>query len=163
MIDAETQNTADLYRLALLLTGRCDLSIDIAADAVVSPEAGGSRRTVIGKALAAIRAELDTSASRTRTADVHKSAAAPRGWSLPVGATRALIENALLAIGAFPRAAVLLLIFEGVRLAEAAALLNADAALVWKAQAIGLREFTANLAAWKPQTSIGPSPLPASI
>ena len=51
---------------------------------------------------------------------------------------KAHIEEALLAIDAFPRAAVILLIFESVPLADAATLLDADASLIRKAQAIGV-------------------------
>src|SRR4029077_4901347 len=43
-------------------------------------------------------------------------------------------------------ATVLLLIFERVPIADAATLLDADTALVKKAQAIGLGEFSSNLA-----------------
>ena len=146
---------ADLYWLAFLLTGRPDISIDIAVDTAVSQDnanpffAAGmrawSRRIVIAKALAAIRDELAESARRTELARVHPWAA-PRGWSLSPDTTKIQIEEALLAIDVFPRAAVLLLIFEGVRIADAVTLLHVDANLVGKGQAIGLREFTTNLA-----------------
>ena len=72
-------------------------------------------------------------------------------WSLSPDTTKADLEKALLAIDPFPRAALLLLVFEGIRMADAAALLDADPALIRKAQAIGLRELTANLAG-KPAT-----------
>lgn len=151
----QTKNSADLYWLALLLTGRPDLSIDIIADAAAWDDQAHpffanwmrawSRRIVIAKALAAIRDELAASARRTTVAREH-SPVLPHGWSLGSDMTKAGIEQALLAIDVFPRAAVLLLIFEGIRLADAATLLDADARLVRKAQAIGLRELTANLA-----------------
>jgi len=52
----------------------------------------------------------------------------------------------MLPIDLFPRAAFLLLVFEGIRMADAAILLAADPALIRKAQTIGLQELTANLA-----------------
>jgi hypothetical protein len=149
------KDTADLYQLAFLLTERQDLSIDIAADTAVSDDytspfftewmRGWQRRLVIGRALTAIHDELGDSARRTQLARVHGSAA-PRDWSLSPDTTKADLEQALLAIDLFPRAALLLLVFEGIQTAEAATLLDADATLIRKAQAIGLRELAANLA-----------------
>jgi hypothetical protein len=149
------KDTADLYQLAFLLTERQDLSIDIAADTAVSDDytspfftewmRGWQRRLVIGRALTAIHDELGDSARRTQLARVHGSAA-PRDWSLSPDTTKADLEQALLAIDLFPRAALLLLVFEGIRMADAAILLDADPTLIRKAQAIGLRELTANLA-----------------
>jgi DNA-directed RNA polymerase specialized sigma24 family protein len=149
-------DAADLYWLAFLLTGSRDVSIDIAVDATASHEdmvpffvawmESWSRRIVIAKALAAVRQELAESARRTERARVHQSTAPPRGWSLPRDTTKTEIEEALLAIDLFPRAAVLLLIFEGLRIADVATLLDADVTLVKKGQAIGLRELTSNLA-----------------
>jgi DNA-directed RNA polymerase specialized sigma24 family protein len=151
------QHAADLYWLAFLLTGRQDLSIEIASDTAVSDDdaspffaewmRGWQRRLVIGRALTAIHDELADSARRTQLARVNSlaagSAAPQRNWSLT---TKADLQEALLAIDAFPRAAVLLLVFEDIRMAEAATLLDSDPALIRKAQAIGLRELTANLA-----------------
>jgi hypothetical protein len=73
----------------------------------------------------------------------------PRNWSLSPDTTKADLERALLAIEVFPRAALLLLVFEGVRIADAATLLDAGPDLLKKAQTIGLRELTVNLAATK--------------
>jgi DNA-directed RNA polymerase specialized sigma24 family protein len=158
--DDSRNHVADLYWLAFLLTGRQDISIDIAADTAVSADyaspfftdwmRGWQRRLVIGRALTAIHNELDDSARRTQLARVHGSArgsAAPqREWSLSPDTTKADLEQALLSIDPFPRAALLLLVFEGIRMADAATLLDADPALIRKAQTIGLRELTANLA-----------------
>jgi hypothetical protein len=156
--DAENmkRDAADLYLLAFLLTGRRDVSIDIAADAALSEDHPNSffadwmrdwrRRLVIGKALTAIRDELADSARRTRRARVKVAAAWQRDrWTRPV-VTKTDLERALLAIDVFPRAALLLLVFERMRIADAATLLNADPALVKKAQVIGLHELTASLA-----------------
>ncbi len=156
----------DLYWLAYLLTQRCDISIDIAAEAATSEDAANSffadwmrgwqRRLVIGKALTAIHDDLARSARRTKQARVSSFAVAPRNWSLSPDTTKADLERALLAIDSFPRAALLLLVFEGLRIADAATLLDASPDLLKKAQVIGLRELTANLAGGKPATVSAP-------
>jgi DNA-directed RNA polymerase specialized sigma24 family protein len=148
-------DVAGLYWLAFLLTGRQDLSIEVASDTAVSAEDASpffgewmrswQRRLVIGRALAAIHDELADSARRTQHVRAN-GPAAPRGWSLSPSTTKAALQQALLAIDPFPRAALLLLVFEGLRMADAATLLDADPALIRKAQAIGLSELTANLA-----------------
>src|SRR5580704_8201493 len=84
------REAADLHSLAYLLTGRPDVSIDIAADAVVSEEGTDSffagwmrdwrRRLVIGKALTAVRDELNVSARRTKRARLDGSTSR-RDWS----------------------------------------------------------------------------------
>jgi hypothetical protein len=144
----------DLYWLAFLLTGHRDISIDIAADAVTSRDdnsffsdwiRGWQRRLVIAKAVAAVHDELADSARRTEIAG-GSNGGVPSNWSLSPDTTKADLEQALLPIDPFPRAALLLLVFEGVRLADAATLLDAKPALLEKAEVIGLRELTANLA-----------------
>ena len=60
-----------------------------------------------------------------------------------------LPRPALLAIDLFPRATLLLLVFEGMQIADAATLLDTEPDLLKKAEAIGLRELTANIAATK--------------
>ena len=147
---------SDLYWPAFLLTGRVDVSIDIAADTAAGLGSsneffsawmrGWSRRIVIAKALAKIGHELADSAQRVERAQIRRWEA-PRGWSLPPNTTRAQLEQALLTIDVFPRAAVILLIFEGMRIADATTLLAAKETLVKKAQAIGLRNLITNLAA----------------
>jgi len=149
------KDATDLYWLAFLLTERQDLSIDIAADTAASSDyaspffaewmRGWQRRLVIGRALTAIHNELADSARRTRVAHVNGSTA-PSNWSLSSDTTKADLQQALLSIDLFPRAALLLLVFEGMRMSDAASLLDADPALIRKAQAIGLGELTANLA-----------------
>ena len=56
--------------------------------------------------------------------------------------TKSDLERALLSIDLFPRAAVLLLLFEGVPLQDAAVLLDAEPDLVRKGQAAGVVELT---------------------
>jgi DNA-directed RNA polymerase specialized sigma24 family protein len=155
-VDDAKNEAVNLYWLAFLLTGRCDLAVDLASDAVASDDYSNaffmdwmhawSRRLVIGKAVAAIRGELADSARRIKLARVAPKVRASTG-PLPNGdVTKAEIEQALLAVDVFPRAVVLLLVFEGVRMADATTLLDVDAPLIKKAQAIGLRDYTANLA-----------------
>jgi DNA-directed RNA polymerase specialized sigma24 family protein len=151
-------DAADLYRLAFLLTGRQDLSIDIAADTAVSSwddaspfgnwMRGWQRRLVIGRALTEVHDELADSARRTERARAH-GWTVRKNWSLGSDTTKADLDQALLAIDLFPRAVLLLVVFESIRTADAATLLDADPALIRKAQAIGLRELTANLAGKK--------------
>jgi DNA-directed RNA polymerase specialized sigma24 family protein len=156
----DTRNhVADLYWLAFLLTGHEDLSIEIAADTAVSGDyaspffsdwmRGWQRRLVIGRALSAIHDELADSQRRTELVRANVSAGgsvAPRKWSLNPATTKADLQQALLAIDLFPRAVLLLRVFEGIRMEDAATTLGADPVLIRKAQAIGLRELTANLA-----------------
>lgn len=75
-----------------------------------------------------------------------RSAAAPVSWSLGSDTTKAEIEEALLAIDLFPRATLLLLTFEGLRMADVATLVDAEVTVIQKGHAIGLQELTANLA-----------------
>jgi hypothetical protein len=172
------KDAADLYWLAFLLTERQDLSIDIAADTAASDDTaapedyaspffgewmrGWQRRLVIGRALTAVHNELAESARRTQLAHVHGSTAA-HNWSLSPDTTKADLQQALLPIDLFPRAALLLLVFEGMRMGDAAILLDADPALIRKAQAIGLGELTANLAGQNsPRGQRGNKPAPAA-
>jgi DNA-directed RNA polymerase specialized sigma24 family protein len=150
------KDATDLYWLAFLLTGRRDVSIDIAADAAASEDYPNSffadwmsdwrRRLVIGHALTAIRDELADSARRTKRAHVDAAQTSERNWSTGPAVTKADLERALLAIDIFPRAVLLLVVFEGMQIADVATLLEADPALVKKAQMIGVHELTASLA-----------------
>ena len=96
---------------------------------------------------------LAASARRMALRRFEESALPPRSWVLDPGTTKSDLERALLSIDAFPRASVLLLVFERVPLRDAAILLDAEPDLVRKAQAAGVRELTINLArmrGWKP-------------
>ena len=107
--------------LAFLGTGARDISIDVAADAALSQAAvnpffatwirAWSRKIVIAKAVSAIRDELRASVRRTEPARVPGPAPLQK-WSLPASTTKTRIGQALLAVDLFPRAAVLLSIFE---------------------------------------------------
>ena len=168
-LDRAKQRAAGLYWLAFLLTGRRGPSEDMVVE-TAAPRDGAipyfstwmqswSRRVAIAKALAAIRGELAASARRTELKRMNKPALPARDWALDPGTTKAELENALLAIDVFPRAALLLSVFEGVPIEDAVVLLDAHPALVKKARTIGLRELTGNLArmqGWTP-TAARPS------
>ena len=122
VIGSEKQPEADLHWLAFLLTGRRGLSLDTAAEDVPPPDGARltfstwmmtwSRRVVISKALAAIRHELTASARRTKSKRLRRPALPGRDWELDRNTTRVELEKSLLAIDVFPRAALLLSIFE---------------------------------------------------
>jgi DNA-directed RNA polymerase specialized sigma24 family protein len=155
-LEQAKQNAADLHWLATLITGCREIAADVTTEAIArsdDPDAffstwmqAWSRRIVIAKALAAVRQDLAASARRTASQRAEKSGFPPPSWVLDAGTTKADLEQALLPIDAFPRAAVLLLVFERVPLKDAAILLDTQPDLVRKASALGLRELTLNLA-----------------
>lgn len=157
------QNAVNLHWLATLLTGSGEIADDVTVEAIAAsddPDAvfsawmrAWSRRLVIARALTTVREDLAASARRMALRRTEKSALPPRSWVLDPGTTKSDLERALLSIDAFPRASVLLLVFERVPLRDAAILLDAEPDLVRKAQAAGVRELTINLArmqGWKP-------------
>jgi DNA-directed RNA polymerase specialized sigma24 family protein len=166
-IELIKNEAVDLYWLSYLLTGRREISIDIAADVAVSEDTTNrfftewlhswSRRITIAKALSAVHSELAESAQRVETSHMDRPAAVPANWSLGAETTKAEIEEALLAVNLFPRAALLLLTFEGLRMADVTTLLDAEVTLVQKGHVIGLQELTANLARIKGLPDPAPS------
>ncbi len=157
------QFTADLHWLAFLLTGRRDQSIDLAVETVTELHTAQpfftawmdawSRRVVIAKALTGIREELAASVRRTEFRRFHGSALPPSDWRIRQGTTKSELEAALLAIDYFPRAALVLSVFEGVPAPDCAVILDASPDLVKKALTIGLLELTGNLASAQGWTS----------
>ncbi len=154
---------ADLHWLATLLTGCPETAVDVTVQVIDSAgdEKGffsnwmsaWARRLVIAKALAAVGKELAASACRTALGGEKHSALPPRSWVLEEGTTKSDLERALLSVDVFPRAAVLLLLFEGVPLVDAAVLLDAEPDLIRKGQAVGMVELTSKLArmqGWQP-------------
>jgi DNA-directed RNA polymerase specialized sigma24 family protein len=161
-VEQATHGAADLQWLATLLTGSREIALDVTVEAVVPTGDSSSffctwmeawsRRLVIAKALTAIRENLAASALRTALKRAEGSARPRRPWLLDRDTTKSDLERALLSIDVFPRAAVLLLAFEAVPLKDAAILLDAEADLVLKAHAAGVRELTIHLArtqGWK--------------
>jgi DNA-directed RNA polymerase specialized sigma24 family protein len=155
-LEQAKQNAADLHWLATLLTGCREIAADVTTEAMAradDPDAffsiwmrAWSRRMVIARALAAVRDDLSASARQTALRRAEKSALPPPSWVLDEGTSKSDLERALLPIDVFPRAAVLLLVFERVPLKDAAILLDAEPDLVRAGSALGLRELTINLA-----------------
>ena len=152
IVDLRTE-VADLYWVCFVLSGLQQLSIEIAADVAAQDYPTGffsewmhgrSRRIALARALEAIRQELAESARRTDLARDEELSALP-ALSVNEDITKIDIEEALFDIDLFPRAALVLLVFEKIPIADAINLLDADAALVRKAQIIGLRRFTNNI------------------
>lgn len=160
-LEQTKQGAAGLHWLATLLTGDPELAIEVTIDAVEPPDhpieffssyrEGWSRRLVIAKAISRIRDRLTDSAKRRSWAQDVNSAVRPQAWRLDAGVTKAELEQALLSIDIFPRAAVLLLLFEGLPIVDATALLDADAPLVRSALAAGVRELVVRLAGMRPR------------
>ena len=161
-----TQYAADLHWLAFLLTGRRGqsivLAVETASEFPVAPPffaawmEAWSRRIVIAKALTRIRKELAASVRRTELKRVQGPALPSREWRMSQDAKKSDLEAALLAIDDFPRAALVLSVFEGVPAPDCAVLLDASPDLVKKALRIGLLELTRNLAGaqgWKSKTA----------
>jgi DNA-directed RNA polymerase specialized sigma24 family protein len=153
---------ADLYWLSTLLTGCRETASDVTVQSLSLVDGAGtffsswmeawSRRIFIAKALAAVREDLAESARRTALRAAENSELPPSSWTLDDETTRSDLERALLPIDVFPRAAVLLLLFERVSLNDAATLLDSAPDLVRTALGIGARELTVNLAklqGWK--------------
>jgi len=145
-------HAAELHWLAYLFTGSHDRGVraftkaldleDYANPAMSDFMVSWSRKLVIGASLETVRPQLRESARRTRRAEDPDPATlvalGPAGQM-----TTPEFERALLAIDLFPRCALLLTVFEKLSLDDAALLLNADKALVRKAQNQGLLELAA--------------------
>jgi len=161
-LEQTRRNLADLHWLATLLTGCREIATNVTFQAVAPTQDENaffsdwlhtwSRRLVIAKALIAVREDLARSARRTALKHTENSAVPRQPWTLDEQTTRPDLERALSMIDVFPRAAVLLVLFEGMPLNDAATLLDAERDLVRKAVAVGARELTINLATmqgWK--------------
>jgi len=161
----EKQYVADLHWLATLLTGCREIAAGITVQAIVradEPNAffaswmhGWSRRILIAKAMNAVRGDLAASGRRAGLMRTDTPALPRHSWELDRETSKSDLERALLSIEVFPRAAVLLLLFEGMAVNDAAILLDSSPDLVRKAQALGVAELTVNLATmqgWRPAT-----------
>src|SRR4051812_42620201 len=166
-LDQMQSQAASLYRLAWLLTGKREISVDATLetlDTETDSDSFGewmlawSRRLVIAKVLTAVRGELAASARRTSSMRL-KSPALPLG-SAKLGdqTTSIQLERALLAIDMFPRCAVVLTVFEGISVHDAAVLLDATEDIVRQARAAGLSQMVDNLARMQVRTSVASQP-----
>src|SRR5260370_17763402 len=140
MLDRTAQAAADLQWLATLLTGSHDVAADATIEAIASSGdrnaffstrmRAWSRRMVIARALAAVREDLAASARRMELGRSEDSAFPPPSWALDRGTTKSDLEHALLRIDLFPRAALLLLVYERVPLNDPTILLDQQPALL---------------------------------
>jgi hypothetical protein len=143
MIETFEEQSSELYSLALLLTGDVDRSVE-AFDRALDFEDQNPREVIIDEALGTIRTDLRVSKQRVaRTSD---DGLANARWKRRAYIGREEFEEAVIAIDAFPRCAMLLTIFEGKSIEEASALLHEDEKLTQKAQRIGIVQLTSNLA-----------------
>lgn len=151
------RRASSLYRLAFLMTGDRARSLDATLEVIDSGDGtdsffsnwmqAWSQRLVIAKVLAGIREELTASAHRTALLGNEKRAVlqTDRLFDPRTSGTGGQVEKALLAIDLFPRSALLLTVFEGISIEDAAVLLDADRDLVRKVRAIGLQELARGL------------------
>jgi len=147
---------ASHYRLAWLLTGERALS------ARSNPKwsftewmSAWSRRVTIARVLTGIRGELAESARRTAATRIKNQAFRPGSVRPGDGITAIQLECALQTIDVFPRWSLVLTVFEGISVEDAAVLLDATADLVRKARTLGLRQLVDNLTRIQVRTSDG--------
>lgn len=171
LIEVFEKNSSELYSLAFLITGNADLSVEAFSRALEfdeeNPAFGNfmnkwARKLIIAEALATIKTELRTSRQRVARAAEEELPRDARLKRRPyIG--REEFEEAVIAIDAFPRCAMLLTIFEGMSTKAAATLLNEDEAVTRKAQRIGIVQLTRNLAGDSgrdPYRETGHNPVP---
>ncbi len=155
LMESFEENSSELYQLAFLLTGNEDRSVEAFNSALdfdedENPVFGGfmnawARKLVVVKALGTI--EKDLRASKQRAARAGGGEPARKGtWKRRGHIGREEFEQAVISIDAFPRCAMLLTIFEGMTVADAASLLDAGEALTAAAQQTGIVQLTRNLA-----------------
>jgi DNA-directed RNA polymerase specialized sigma24 family protein len=155
LIEIFEKNSSELYQLAFLLTGNTDRSVEAFSKAIdyddeENPVFGGfmnawARKLIIVEALGTMEKELRVSKQRVaRTAA--DEAAGDANWKRRAHIAREEFEEAVVAIDAFPRCAMLLTIFEGMSIEGAASLLNTDESSTAAAQRIGIVQLTRNLA-----------------
>jgi DNA-directed RNA polymerase specialized sigma24 family protein len=162
------KQAASLYRLAWLLTGNQETSIDATLEVLDTESDAGafferwmlswSRRIVIAKVLNVIRRELAVSAQRTASIRVKALGLPPLSATLG-DMTDIQLERALLAIDMFPRCALILTVFEGMSVEDTAVVLDCTPELARKARTLGLRHLIENLATMQAPQSVAYEPL----
>jgi hypothetical protein len=154
LMDTFEKNSFELYWLAYLLTGNEDCGVHAFSNAIDLDEQVNvvfdgfmnrwARKLIVVEALGAIEAELRRSIARVaRTAGEEIPAGAR--WMPSRDIAKKEFEEAVIAIDAFPRCAMLLTLFEGMSIREAAILLHADDALTGAAGRIGIVLLLRNL------------------
>jgi len=172
LIETFEEKSSELYSLAFLLTGNADRGVEAFSRALDFDEEANpvfgefmnawARKLVIAEALGTMDAELRTSRQRTARA-AEDEIPGDTKWKPRPHIAKEDFEEAVIAIDAFPRCAMLLTIFEGMSIEAAAALLNADEALTRMAQRIGIVQLTRNLAGKSgrdPYAAPGRNPVP---
>ena len=153
----------DHYRLALVLTGEREVRLDATLEALgtasnpnssfVEWMSAWARRLVIAKVLSAIRVELAESARRTVSLRLRNQKLPLGSARLGEGPTAVQLERALLGIDVFPRCALVLTVFEGISVEDAAVLLDATVELLRKARTFALTQLLASLRQLQARTS----------
>jgi hypothetical protein len=154
LVETFENNSSELYWLAYLLTGNTDRSVQAFDKALDFDEekpgifgeflTAWARKLVIVEALGAIDKELRVSAQKLDRTSEETTGGAK--WARVPDIAQEDFEEAVIAIDAFPRCAMLLTIFEGMSIKAASILLNAGEALTSAAQRIGIVQLTRNLA-----------------
>jgi hypothetical protein len=166
------EKSSELYTLAFLLTGDADRSVEAFSRALDTEEPENpsfgefmnswARKLIIVEALGTITPELRASKQRTARATEGELSGDAK-WNGRPYIAREEFEEAVVAIDAFPRCAMLLTIFEGMSIEAASVILNANKSLVRKAQRIGIVQLTRNLAGDSgpdPHREAGRNPVP---
>jgi hypothetical protein len=148
------EESSQLYSLAFLITGNADRSVEAFDRALERDEENSNfgefmtswaRKLIIVEALGTIAPELRASKQRVLRAGDADALKNVR-WKRRPNIDREAFEEAVIAIDALPRCAMLLTIFEGLSTRAASLLLNEGEALTRKAQRMGIVQLTQNLA-----------------
>ena len=146
---------SNLYWIAFLLTARVELSFSVVTEVldsdngielISSPQGlPHLRRRVITKALEAIREEVAASAQQTALQSSDRTVMPLSSWFIGPDISPAQLEEAFFTIDVFPRCALLLTVFEGLQVDDAAELLHSDCELIRRGREAGLWELTRSL------------------
>ena len=148
-------SAGNLYWIAFLLTARSELSFSLIME-VLDSENGLAlisspqtlphlRRKVVTKALEAIREEVAASSQQTALQSSDRNVTPMSSWFIGPDISPAQLEKAFIAIDVFPRCALLLTVFEGLQVDDAAELLHSDCELIRRGREAGLWELTRSL------------------
>lgn len=108
------------------------------------------RRRVVIKALTSIEEELTASAQRSALQPSDRGVMPIGIWSVGPNISQAKFEEAVIAINAFSRCALLLTVFEGLSLDDVAELLHCDRELIGCGREAGLWQLTRSLGSIAP-------------
>lgn len=133
-----------LYWLAFILTGSEDISVSVTAE-VLSNARGNLRRAVVIQSVAAKKGELRRARDRYETQTDGECASEPIA-DLDAMPDFFEVRDALLAIDLFPRHALLLTLFEGFSVRDAARFLDSNEQSIRDARGGGLIALARNMA-----------------